>query len=59
MERKFNSMTEEGKALVMGSLQPLMVRVERKRESLTYVKEHISDKEGDFRMERWQELSSP
>lgn len=44
MERKFNSMSEEGKALVMEFMATVNGEVERK-EIVAYVKEHISDKE--------------
>ena len=44
METKFNSMTEEGKALVMEFMATVNGEVERK-EIVAYVKEHISDKE--------------
>ena len=44
MERKFNSMSEEGKALVMEFMSTVNGEVERK-EIVAYVKEHISDKE--------------
>ena len=44
MERKFNSISEEGKALVMEFMATVKGEVERK-EIVAYVKEHISDKE--------------
>ena len=44
MEKKFNSVSEEGKALVMEFMSTVTGEVERK-EIVAYVKEHISNKE--------------
>lgn len=44
MEKKFNSISEEGKALVMEFMATVKGDIERK-EIVAYVKEHISNKE--------------
>lgn len=44
MEKKFNSMSDEGKALVMEFMNTVEVGEVERKEIVAYVKEHISDK---------------